>query len=172
MDLDYNESLPPVNATTSSKSKFLDRLITAGREKIFGRQKGDKDEEEEYILSTKFPTDHQRSTIPANYPSPSISPRFLGHRTSMYSLDSDLETSDTDEYTGMDTSRNIFVTSANLFRKGPMPIESLKHCEQTRLSTLGCLKEWTDIERKAPGVYDGFEEEKIASKSFLSYFAR
>ena len=50
------------------------------------------------------------------------------------------EKSDYDEYSGFDASRNLSVTSENLYRKGPIPIESLSRTERVRLSRLGCLK--------------------------------
>ena len=80
--------------------------------------------------------------------------------------------SGTDEYYDeIENCRNLIVCASTLFRKGPIPIESLSHQDQIRLSRLGCLKEWDDSDIATSDNEVDFQENPV-SKSLLSYFSR
>lgn len=79
---------------------------------------------------------------------------------------------DNREYSEYQSTRNCIVSPSTLFRKGPIPIESLPHHEQVRLSRKAMLKEWDDQDLKSmPRAAEEFLDDPT-SKSLLTYFAR
>ncbi|XP_057306043.1 uncharacterized protein LOC130644445 [Hydractinia symbiolongicarpus] len=144
-------------ATVRDSSKgFLNRVTGAGtdaygkvNEFFFGVNVGDEVELQSVrsFKSTRSPGSIRKVVIPEQF------------ENTQYS-----------EYEGIDTSRNLVVSSSTLFRKGPVPIEFLSNKEQNRLSRRGCLKEWDDLHQSTSDNQLGFEDP--SSKSLLSYFAR
>lgn len=92
-------------------------------------------------------------------------------RHSVATIGADETAGQEESYDNIENCRNLVVSASTLFRKGPIPIESLSHQEQIRLSRLGCLKEWDDSDIATSDNAVDFQENPV-SKSLLSYFSR
>lgn len=93
-------------------------------------------------------------------------------KTSAQSVIDSFQADEEDNFDGIENCRNLIVSPSMLFRKGPIPIESLSQLEQKRLSKLACLKEWDDSDIATSDNNQEDIQENPVSKSLLTYFAR